>query len=535
MNTGSNLNGDNRIRKIMIIGGGSSGMMAAAYLTRALRGNVDITLVESRRLGRIGVGEATIPTIKTELFDLLGIPEHEWMPKVQASFKLGIRYANWRLAPEDGGDHYYHSFGEMPSVDGVPASHLWHYKRSKRGYKLPMDYACYSAPAICDQNLSPRYLDGTLAAYYAYHFDALLVAEFLRDWAKERGLNHIYDDLTHADLDEDGNIARVHSGSGKVYEADLFIDCSGFAGFLIDKALGEPVIDFGKSLLTDSAVAINIPNDPEKDGIRPYSSASAMKAGWMWEIPLVNRSGNGYVYSSDFISADQAEAEIRAHFGDKVKGLDARHIRFRSYRRRRSWVKNVVSLGLASSFLEPLESTGLYFVYAALYQLVENFPGKHIHPAIRNKFNERVSYMVDDVKDFIIMHFCTSPRTDTAYWLANKHDLEIPDSLQKILDLQRAGLPIRKSYLSNQDTYNAFEASFDRFWTNSNYQSILMNVDYLPEQVMPLLDLRPDIVEKADEVFRNIEVQTRLYTATLPSQYDYLMQQAGVMRVPSHA
>lgn len=513
---------DPRLRKLTIVGGGSSGWISAAYLCRALGPGVAITLIESPTIGRIGVGEATIPTIKEGLFDFLGISEEEWMAECKATYKLGIRYQNWKRPASQGGDHYYHNFGEMPSVKGVPLSHIWMYKHDQRGPGRPLDYACYHASPICDVRKSPRNRDGTKALHYAYHFDALQIADYLRRWSCARGVTYIEDDIVHTELDEDGNIKSLRGASGRSYEADLYLDCTGFAGLLIEKALGEPKLTFHDCLLTDRAVAINIPEAPEEEGIRPYTTASAFSSGWTWEIPLYDRSGNGYVYSSAFQSPEDAERELRAWFGERAEGLEARHIRFVSGRRRRSWVKNCISLGLASSFLEPLESTGLYFVYAALYQLVSCFPNKHIDSALRDRFNERVAYMVDDVRDFIVLHFCTSPRTDTPYWRANQHELKLPDTLKEILALQKAGVPIRKSYHANETLYSSFEAGFDRFWTNSNFQSIFAGVGYLPSQPMPLLRHRPDILDEAERVFHDIQSTTAQLMAELPSQHEYL-------------
>ena len=495
--------------------------MAASYIYKALNFNIDLTLIESPHIGKIGVGEATIPTIKEELFDFLEIAEEEWMHACRATYKLGIKFANWKRAPEDGGDHYYHSFGEMPTCKDVPLSHIWMYKRFY-GFEKSHDYSCYVTPSICDNLRSPKFLDGTKVNHYAYHFDALLIANFLKDWCTQRGLRHIKDDIREVKLDENGNIATLHGEHGNIYEADLFIDCTGFEGLLIEKALKEPLVSFSDCLITDRAVAINIPSDPEMEGIRPFTTATAFSSGWQWEIPLFERSGNGYVYASAFQTADQAETEMRAFFGPKVENLDARHIKFKSGRRRHSWVKNCVSFGLSSSFLEPLESTGLYFVYAALYQFMEHFPAKEINPTLRDKFNERVKYMVEDVKDFIAMHFCTSPREDTPYWRTNKFDLKLPDSLKEILALQKSGIPIKKSYANDEFLYASFQAGFDRFWTNSNYQCVLGGVGYLPDKYLPLLDHRPDILTESERIFKDIELRSKRFVRELPTQYEYL-------------
>lgn len=509
-----------KLDKIIIVGGGSSGWMSAAYLMKATNFNVKVELIESPNIPKIGVGEATLPSIKEQLFDFLEIPEKEWMPKCNATFKMGIKFVNWRFGPQEGGDKYYHIFGEMPLLEGFPLSQVW-YDLRRRGLEKPLDYSCHKSTYLCDNFKSPKYRDGNSAVHAAYHFDAALVAEFLKEWCVERGVSHVQEHLINAELKESGDIDCVVSDRNTRYHADLFIDCSGFRGFLIDQVLNEPKISFSKSLLNDSAVTINLSNDGSTD-IPPYTSATAMTSGWTWNTPLKDRSGNGYVYSSDFQSSEDAENEIRQFLGEKAMDGPVRHIKFESGRRVRSWVKNCVSIGLSSSFLEPLESTGIYFIYAALYQLAEHFPSKDMNPALRDKFNDKISYMVDDVRDFIVLHFCTSPREDTPYWKANKYDLEISDALQDILDLQKAGIPIKRSYRANEALYTSFEAAFDRFWTNSNYQSILAGVNYLPDATTPMLNYYPDIFQRAKRIIDQVEQDSMELMEELPSHYEYL-------------
>ncbi|ETO92077.1 tryptophan halogenase family protein [Legionella oakridgensis] len=512
----------NLIKHIIIVGGGSAGWMSATYLRASLDNFVHITVIESPSIERIGVGEATVTTIKTEFFDRLKISEREWMPQCKGSYKMGIQYRNWKKPPEEGGDYYYHIFGEIPYIDEVPLTHLWIKKRLEENYQIPMAYACYNSIAAIDANKSPKHFDDTRAHYYAYHFDASLLANFLKNWSISNGINYIEDNLTHAVLNETGDIQYVVGSNGQKYHADLFIDCSGFAGFLIEKTLKEPIVSFGDSLLTDRAIAINFHEAPEHDGIRPYTTATALKAGWMWEIPHYNTSGNGYVYSSQFISDTEAENEIRQFFGKKAEHVDVRKIKFQSRRRRNAWVKNCVSIGLSSNFLEPLESTGLYFVYAALYQLIRNFPTKTIDPILRDKFNQKIRFMVDEMKDFILMHFKTCGRTDTPFWLANRYETKLSDSLALILERHRAGLPIKTTHQTDLKLYATFGVQFDNFWTNTNYQSILCGVDWLPDKVLPLLNYRPDIIEKGDLLFKKLAQESSQLLKTLPSQFDYL-------------
>lgn len=522
-------NNQEKIQNIVVIGGGTSGWMAAAYIASCLNYNVNITLIESQSHGRIGVGEATIPTIQTEFFDRLGMREEYWMPKCQATYKLGIKYVNWKNSPAQGGDYYYQIFGEMPMIDEVPLTHIWLKKKLEENYQRPMISSCFSSIGAFDLKKSPKFYDGKKVQHYAYHFDALLVVNLLKDWSFKHGVKHEVDHLVNVELNEQGDIKCVIGESGKKYSADLFIDCSGFHGFLIEKVFNEPSVSYAESLLTDRAIAINFPEgNLETEGIRPYTTATALNAGWMWEIPLFQRSGNGYVYSSQFISDAQAEQEAREYFGKKAEKADVRFIKFQSRRRRDAWVKNCVSIGLSSNFLEPLESSGIYFIYGALYQLVRNFPNKQIDPTLRNKFNSRVAYMVDDVKDFIVMHFKTTQREDTPFWRANKFETRMPATLQVLLDEYKAGLPIKVSYQHDSELYTSFASQFDNYWTNTNYLSILCGVEYLPEKSLALLNYRDDIMRRGNEILNEIALNAHHVTASLPSQYEYLKKMYGM-------
>lgn len=517
------------IQKIVIIGGGTAGWMSATYLAKSLNFKVDITVIESADHGPIGVGEATIPTIKTEFFDRLGIPEEEWMPKLGGTFKLGIKYANWKTPKEAGGDHYYHVFGEIPLIDEVPLSSVWTKQYLEGKTKKPFAEACFASSVAFDHHLSPRLMDGTKVQHYAYHFDALLLAKFLKEWATSRGIHHIVDKLQTATQDEEGNIAAVIGESGQHYHADLFIDCSGFAGFLIDKVFKEPLVSFSDCLLTDRAIAVNLPEDSAREGIRSYTSATALKAGWVWEIPLFTRSGNGYVYSSQFISDDEAANELRQHFGNRISEGNMRPIKFQSRRHQRSWVKNCVTIGLASSFLEPLESSTIYFIYAALYQLIKCFPQKKIDPVLRDKFNHKVNYMVDDNRDFIAMHFKTAQREDSDFWRVNKYETKIPESLETILKKHKSGLPIKRPTVDNSNIYPTFKSLFQNFWTETNYQCILSGVGYHPNNPYPILNYRDDIMSEGQKLFENIAKRQQELKKILPTHYDFLKKQVDAL------
>src|SRR5260370_5463322 len=383
-------NMNDQIKKIVILGGGTAGWMTASYLAKALQRTAQITVLESPAIPKIGVGEATIPNLQRAFFDYLGIAEDEWMVACNASFKMGVKFINWRTpgigapaarAYNGDTDHFYHCFGKLRHHDQIPLSHYWVYKTHSNGPVARFDYSCYKEPPILDAKLSPRWLDGRRATNYAWHFDAHLVADYLRRFAtRKQGVVHIQDEMQEAVLDERGFVTALRTKAGRFIEGEFFVDCSGFRGLLINKAMDEPFIDMSDHLLCDSAVAAAIPNDDVANGVEPYTSSIAMTAGWTWKIPMLSRFGSGYVYSSKFTTKDEATGEFCGLWGLDPTEQPLNHIRFRVGRNRRAWVKNCLGIGLSSCFLEPLESTGLYFIYAAVYQLAKHFPDKRFDP-----------------------------------------------------------------------------------------------------------------------------------------------------------
>ncbi|MEV0742207.1 tryptophan halogenase family protein [Streptomyces sp. NPDC050549] len=523
--------GDNRIKNILVLGGGTAGWMAASYLGRALGPTVRITVLEAPAVPRIGVGEATIPNLQRVFFDFLGLSEEEWMPECNASFKMGIRFVNWRT-PGAGAveprphanrrDHFDHLFGLLPSHEGLPLSHYWTYKRLNGTTDEQFDQTCYTQSAIFDQKLSPRYLDGTRWASYAWHFDANLVADFLRRFAVEKqGAIHIEDRYTESEVDQRGHIISITTESGRRLEADLFVDCSGFRGLLINQVMKEPFLDMSDHLLNDRAVATQVRHDDETDGVEPFTSAIAMSSGWTWKIPMLGRFGTGYVYSSRFASQDEATEEFCRMWNLDPATQPLNHIKFRVGRNRRAWVKNVVGIGLSSCFVEPLESTGIYFVYAALYHLVKHFPDKRFDEVLVNRFNREVEVMFDDTRDFIQAHFSLAPRNDTAYWRACK-ELELADDFKEKVALYKSGLGVELPATDEANYYGNFEAEFRNFWSNANYYCVFAGLDVLPDHSMPLLSHRPSSIESAEAVFAEVGRRRDELLKTLPSNYDYL-------------
>lgn len=525
-------------KSVVIVGGGSSGWMTASYLKKALKG-VDITLVEAPHIKTIGVGEATFSTIKL-FFDYLGLEEHEWMPSCNAAYKLAIKFVNWRKQ----GGHFYHPFQRYEMVDGYNAAEWW--LKLKRGQEA-FDYSCFTIPALCDAKRAPRYLDGRvfdekvqnyfadgdkvpnafLAEHdvqypYAYHFDAGLLAEYLEGYATQRGVRKIEDEVIHVELAEDGSISHVVTKQHGPIAADLFVDCSGFRGLLINQALKEPFISFSDCLLNDSAVALQVPVDIRSRGMEPFTTATALSAGWVWNIPLYGRLGTGYVYSSKFISKDEAEAEFRQYLGPMADNCRANHVKMRIGRNRNSWVKNCVAIGLSSGFVEPLESTGIFFIQHGIEELVRHFPGNQIEEPVVASYNRAMANAIDGVRDFLTLHYCVTDRDDTPFWQAVRSELNVPDSVKERLELWNNRLPNNKSI--NPD-YHGFESY--------SYSVMMLGLGHEPARNLPVLDHMDD--RNALEMFRKVKERSQYLVATLPSQYEYLThvrQRASRMNEP---
>lgn len=500
--------------------------MTAAYLNKAFGESLKISLVESASISTIGVGEATFSTIKL-FFDFLGLDEREWMPQCNAAYKLAIKFVNWNAEKR----HFYHPFQRYEVAEGFNLGEWW---LKLKECLEPYDYSCFVVPALCDSKRSPRYLDGRVfdekvgehfapaRAFqknalvdlkiqypYAYHFNASLLANFLRDYAKQNGVKHILDEVADVKVAEDGSIAHVTTNEHGDIRGDLFIDCTGFRGLLINKALDEPFIPFSESLLCDSAIAMQIPRDISQDGINPYTTATALGAGWVWNIPLFGRDGTGYVYSSAFISREEAEKEFREHLGRAADNCQPLYIKMRVGRNRNSWVKNCVAIGLSSGFVEPLESTGIFFIQHGIEQLVTDFPDKLFNEELVKSYNKAIADCIDGIRDFLILHYYASTRRDTPFWRSLKQELIIPETLKERLSLWKIRLPNNRNINPN---YHGFESY--------SYSVMLLGLGYQPEHSLPALDHIND--GKALATFRTIKERADHLCSALPSQYDYL-------------
>ena len=509
------------IKDIIIVGGGTSGWMTAAYLWKAFGQRVRVSLLEAPAIPKIGVGEATVPNLQKVLFDFLGIAEEEWMRESNASFKTAVKFVNWRRrSPGDPENHFYHPFGILPTIDGIHLPQYWF--KLTGGQSSPMDYACFREPPVMDAKLAPRTLDGSVRVPHAWHFDAHLVADFLRRWATDRGVVHIQDRVQSVTLDEQGGIDTVICESGRHVSADFFVDCTGFRGLLINQALKEPFIDMSDHLLCDRAVAAAVPHDDACNGIEPYTSAIAMKAGWTWKIPMLTRFGSGYVYSSQFASDDDAMRDFADLWNLDPEHVNFNRIRFRTGRNARAWVKNCVSIGLSSCFLEPLESTGIYFITASIYQFAKHFPTSSYSPGLADSFNRAIETMFDDSRDFLQAHYFTATREGSPFWLACRNELNLSENLREKIAHYKAGLPINQPFSNEADYYGSFDVEFRNFWTNGSYYAIFAGMGFLPDHPFPPLAYNEDSIARARKMFEEICRKQDELLERLPTCYDFL-------------
>jgi tryptophan 7-halogenase len=412
------------VRRIVVAGGGTAGWVAATALIRHLGPLVDVTLVESDEIGTVGVGESTVPTFRG-FHKLLGVYEDQFMAASQATVKLGIEFKNWARI----GDRYIHPFGIYGRKWSWMADfhHFWLHARAL-GFGGDIGDYCLEWVAGEADRMS---LAGPVSPSYAYHIDAARYVQFLRTLAEPAGVKRIEGKIRNVTLDEEsGEIDALVLESGVTLEADLFIDCTGFRSLLLGQALGVEFEDWGHWIRTNSAVAVQSASDGPK---APYTSAIAHEAGWRWRIPLQHRDGNGFVYCSDFMSDDEAHARLLAEI-DGPAVVDPWQLRFRTGMRKQSWHKNCVALGLAGGFIEPLESTSIHLMMAAVTRLIEDFPFNGFDPALLSTFNAKSRQEFENIRDFIILHYHVTERDDSGFW-DHCRTMELPDSISQRLAL----------------------------------------------------------------------------------------------------
>jgi tryptophan 6-halogenase len=416
--------------RIVILGGGTAGWMAANIIAQRWGSKgAHITLVESPEVGIIGVGEGSTPQLRA-FFRGLGLSEQAWMPKCNATYKNGIRFNGW--STRAGFESYYHPFVTALDAQTQP---IFTYnalaRRTGRDvcahpdrFFLPARLSAQRRAPVAPENFP---FDVT----YGYHFDAYLVGAVLRDHAKSLGVVHLERHVARVMLSETGDIHCLITQDGETIDADLFIDCSGFRGTIIQEALSEKFLPFVENLFNDSAVVMPTPADPA--GTNPHTSATALSAGWAWDIPLTNRTGNGYVYASTYLSADQAETELRTHLGLLDSSTASRHLKMKVGRVARSWVKNCLAVGLAQGFIEPLEATALHIVQVTVEQFLRSFEEGGYTPAHRDAFNHETAARYEGIRDYIVCHYRLNQRGDTDYWRDNARNDCLSDALKAMM------------------------------------------------------------------------------------------------------
>lgn len=424
----------NRITSITIVGGGSAGWMAAAALATYLGKGASIRLVESEEIGIVGVGEASVPHIRLFNGQWLGIDEAEFVKRTQATVKLGIQFKDWTRI----GDSYIHGFGAIGRSLGPLPFHQFWLKLRQAGRAGPIgEYSPQTvmAPrgkfAPGDHNAPPNSPLADIA--YAYHFDATLYARFLRELAEQRGATRIEGKIVKVNRRAgDGFVESVTLESGQVVDGELFIDCSGFRGLLIEQALESGWEDWSHWLPCDRALAVPSASTAP---ITPYTHSTARAAGWQWRIPLQHRTGNGYVYSSRHVSDDEAAATLLANLDGEALA-EPRPLRFTAGIRKKIWNKNVVAVGLASGFLEPLESTSIYSAQSGITRLLSYFPTRDFDPQLIERYNREAAFEYERIRDFIILHYHATERNDTPFW-DRCRTMEVPETLRQTIELFR--------------------------------------------------------------------------------------------------
>jgi tryptophan halogenase len=493
------------VRTVLIVGGGTAGWMAGAALARALAGTgVRIRLVESEEIGIVGVGEATLPHIRF-FNSWLGLDEREFMRATHATFKLGIQFRNWGRQ----GDSYIHPFGDYGRpIDGMAFHQVW---ARLNTLGEADDFGAYSLPvtaATLGRFAPPAEDNSVLSTFgYAYQFDATRYAPHLRAYGEARGVERTEGKVVEVhQRGEDGFIEAVTLASGERIEADLFIDCSGFRGLLIEQTLKTGYEEWGQWLVCDRAVAAPCES---REPSAPYTRVTALSAGWQWRIPLQHRVGNGHVYSSRFIDDDAAQDQLLANL-ESPPLAEPRRLRFVPGQRKKSWNRNVVALGLAGGFLEPLESTSIYLTQIAITYLLDLWPVGRIDPRDAAEYNRLVDLEYERVRDFLVLHYHATERDDSPLWDYCR-TMPIPDSLAYKLELFRErGLVVK---------YNK------GLFLEPSWLAVFVGQRVVPRRADPRVDNRP--LAASRERLAELEALVRRAAESMPDHDAYVAQYCG--------
>jgi len=495
---------ENCLKKVLIVGGGTAGWMSAAVLLHSLGKGYQIQLIESDEISTVGVGEATIPSI-IEFNALIGIDENEFMRQTQATFKLGIQFRNWGAV----GDSYIHGFGGIGRKTGLVDFHHYWLKAHQAGKVDRLDDYSINLLA-CEHNKFMRanleVSSSPLADIrHAFHFDAGLFAKYLRGYSEKLGVvrteGKITSVQTHA---ETGFVTSVTMENGDVHAADLFIDCSGFRGLLIEQTLKTGYDDWSHWLPCDSALAVPCES---VSPLLPYTRSTAHAAGWQWRIPLQSRIGNGHVFSSKFMSQDEATSILMSHLDGKALA-EPRLIRFVTGKRKKFWNKNVVAIGLASGFIEPLESTSIHLIQQGIVRLIELFPNAGFHQADIDEYNRQSATEFEQIRDFIVLHYHATTRDDSDFWKYCRH-MEVPETLRHKTDLFGSS--------------GRFFHKNDELFGEVSWAQVMLGQGIKPASYHPLVDNTAD--EPIYKMLANVKAVMHAVVKTMPTHAQYIAQQ----------
>ena len=504
------------VKRLLIVGGGTAGWITAGYLARTLGAEspdgIHITLVESADIGILGVGEGTFPSIRTTL-KRIGVDETSLIRECSASFKQGAKFVHWRHAPGEGWgapDHYLHAFQVSHEPSGLDLLPYW--LLGVAGDNVNWDEVNTPQKRVADASRAPKLIThsdylGPLG--YAYHFDAVKLAQFMRTQAIASGVHHIVDTVDAVNLAEDGAIASLSTRQHGALGADLFIDCTGFRAQLIGTALRVPYKSCHSVLFCDTALAMQVPYERPDAPVASYTISTAHEAGWTWDIGLDTRRGVGYVYSSAHTDDTRAERILRRYVGPAAERLPARKIGFNAGYRETNWVKNCIAIGLSSGFFEPLEATGIMFTEIAAVSLSNLFPWGGDLEIAAKQFNERMRRRYERALDFIKLHYCLSERRDSAFWRDNVQPESIPASLQELLRRWRHRPPGSIDIDPNIDIF-----------PDTSWQYVLYGMGFRT-------DLKPrggvlKYYAEAREAFAEIRRQSEFACRTLPTNRELL-------------
>lgn len=456
-------------KTIVIVGGGTAGWITANLMATHLGDKgFTITLIESPDIGIIGVGEGSTPPLKG-FMDVIGVAESEWMPECNATYKVGITFKDWSTKP--GFTQYVHPFLCQPDQFSAPAF-FYNSQLRRNGVDIeghPDHF--FLAPELIRQNLAPIASENfPFEINYGYHFDSGLLGVFLSKVAARKGVRYVQAKIVDVDLDDHGNIKALRTEDGQFISADFYVDSTGFRSQLFQQALKVPFISAAESLFNDSAVVF-----PTEQGetIMPQTMATALKYGWAWKIPLTNRHGNGYVYSSRFCDADKAETEMRHHLGLLDSDVQARHLSFKVGRTAVHWAKNCLAVGLSQGFIEPLEATALDMVQETVVRFIEAYIKGQYTGQYRDEFNARINARFDAVRDYIVCHYRITSRTDTDYWIECGRNEKISPSLRSIL----------MTWMSGKNITDELERQkLDVYFPNVSWNCLLAGKGIYPNQ-----------------------------------------------------